>query len=132
MAFKNPSHRSHYSSLEQPSFSESEQEKHLSEKQEKPELKIEDSKKEEPLEDTTEKDNARIGEIEKQIEESDVKHKSIYSHDGIGLMHEASKRNREDIKRTNASKRAKGEPVIQPEKESFLGKVKLFFEGKRW
>jgi hypothetical protein len=126
MTFKNPSHQSHSSSPEKPSFNESEQEV-SQEKQPNHELVMDESKNEEPLpvEDTTGKDNVRIGEIKSQIEESDAKHDR-------GLEHklEATKKNREDIKRINALKRAAGEPVTQPKKESFWGGVKSFFGGK--
>ncbi|MFA5831474.1 MAG: hypothetical protein WC878_06610 [Candidatus Paceibacterota bacterium] len=120
MTFKNPSH---HQSLEQPSFSERKEEKDLTEKQTKPELATDDRKKEELIKDATERDNARIDEIKSQIEKM-----APNTTDGIDHMLEATRRNREDIKRINALKRAAGEPVIQPEKENIWTKIRSFFE----
>ena len=123
MTFKNPSH--HSSILEHPSFSEPEQEESLQEKQIKPELARDPKNEEHVSIDTTEKDEALIGEIKNKIEESSNKHDR-----GLEHMQLAVKKNREDIKRINYLKRAAGESVTQPKKDSLLGRVKSFFRGK--
>jgi hypothetical protein len=123
MTFKNPSHQS----LEQSSFNEPNKEEDLQKKQTTSELVKEPKEGLAPIVDTTEKDKARVGEIKSQIEESYNKHDHD---DGIDHMLEATKRNRENIKRINALKRAEGEPVTQQKTDNWLDKVKSFFGGK--
>ena len=114
------------SRLEEPSFNEPDNETTSQEKQPGAEPETGEPVNEDrtELEDATEKDNARIDEINKQIEKADAKHKSG------GPLQEARKRNREDILKINAKKRAAGIPLIQPKKDGVWSKFRSLFGGK--
>lgn len=124
MTFKNPSHRSHYSSLERPSFNGPEQEETLQEKQTDPESVTSEVEKEPVLlKDTAEKDEARIGEIKKQINDR------VHTHDAFDSIRANIKRIRVE-KMENAKNRSKSGTVVSPKKDGLWGNIKSFFGGK--